>query len=89
MTFFQKVCQLVSTKASPKQPQSWIGSASASQSVSKVIAASITKTIFETSLRLMAKSRQMPRMNSVAESSTEAESVMKSGTYRLNPIAVR
>ena len=74
-TFFQSVCQFVSSSASPKHPQSWMGSASASQSVSSVIAAMTASTIFDTSLRLMAKSRQMPRMNSVAERSTDAESV--------------
>ena len=49
----------------------------------------ITSTTFDTNRRLMAKSRQMPRMNSKPESSTDAESVSKSGTMPPSPIAVR
>ena len=88
-TFFHSVCQLLSTSASPKHPQSWMGSANASQSVNSVIRAIISSTTFDTSLRLMAKSRQMPRMNSVADNNTEAESVSRSGTSPPSPIAVR
>ena len=89
MIFFQNVCQLVNTMASPKQPQSVMGSVSASHSVSRVISTIITIDIFDTNLLRMAKSRQMPRMNSSAESSTDAESIMKSGTYWSSPMTAR
>ena len=78
--FLMKVCQLVSTMASPKQPQSVMGSVSASQNVNNVMITSMIRTILDTNLRRIAKSRQMPRINSRAESATDAESVMKSGT---------
>ena len=50
-TFFQNVCQLVSTTASPKQPQSLMGLASASQSVSGVITAMISNISLDVSRR--------------------------------------
>ena len=88
-TFFQKVCQLVSTSASPKHPQSVTGSSIASQSVSSVISVISTTRIFETSLRLMANNRQMPNRNSVAERMTDEASVPKSGTMLASPMAAR
>ena len=88
-TFFQKVCQLVSTSASPKHPQSVTGSSIASQSVSSVITIISTTRIFETSLRLMANNRQMPSRNSVAERMTDEARVPKSGTRPATPIAAR
>ena len=57
-----------------------MGLASASQSVSSVIADRRITTISVTRRLRMAKSRQMPRKNSADDSTTEAESVMKSGT---------
>ena len=54
-----------------------------------VITAITTSTTFETSLRRMAKSRQMPRMNSRAASNTAAVSVSRSGTNCASPSAVR
>ena len=88
-TFFHSVCQLVSTSASPKHPQSVMGSVSASQRVSGVMMSMTTSTTFDTSRRLMAKSRQMPRMNSTVARSTAAGSVSMSGVRAFSPIAVR
>ena len=78
--FFQNVCQLVSTKASPKHPQSLTGSSMASQSVMSVITTITQRVTLDTNRLRMAKSRQMPMTNSAADSRTEAESVTKSGT---------
>ena len=88
-TFFQNVCQLVSTSASPKQPQSLIGLAIASHSVSSVITTMRISTISDTRRRRMAKSRQMPRKNSADDCTTETASVTKSGTTEARPQAVR
>ena len=88
-TFFHSVCQLVSTSASPKQPQSVMGLVSASQRVSGVIMIITASTTFDTSRRLMAKSRQMPRMNSTVARITAAGSVSVSDARALSPIAVR
>ena len=87
--FFQNVCQLVNTSASPKHPQSVTGSDMASQSVKSVMMIMITSTAFDTSRLRMAKSRQIPRKNSTVESSTEAASVIRSGTYCAKPQAAR
>ena len=80
-TFFHSVCQLVSTMASPKQPQSLMGLASASHSVSGVIISRMTTIILEVSLRLMAKSMKMPRQNSRAARATESISDTMSGIH--------
>ena len=87
ITFFHSVCQLVSTSASPKQPQSLIGLLKASQSVSGVITTMMASTSLDTMRRLMANSKQMPKKNSVAANSTDEASVVKSGIMRPNPIA--
>ena len=50
-TFFQNVCQLVSTNASPKHPQSLMGLAKANQSVSGVITSMIITIRFDVSRR--------------------------------------
>ena len=88
-TFFQNVCQLVNTSASPKHPQSLTGSATASHSVSGVITSITSNTSRDTSRRRMANIRQMPNTNSTADNSTDAPSVTKSGSVLPNPIAVR
>ena len=80
-TFFQNVCQLVSFTASLKQPQSLMGLAMASHSVSGVNTAMTSSSRREVARRCMAKSRQMPMPNSAADMATEAASMMKSGTY--------
>ena len=49
--FFQNVCQLVSTTASPKHPQSLMGLASASHSVRGVITAIISNISLDVSRR--------------------------------------
>ena len=66
---------MVSTMASPKHPQSLIGSVSASHSVSSVMTLISTTRNLETRRLWMAKSRQMPIRNSMAEMVTEAPSV--------------
>ena len=88
-TFFQKVCQLVSTSASPKQPQSLMGFSMASHSVSSVITTIMASVSLVTTRRRMAKSRQMPSTNSMADCRMEAESVTKSGTSSPKCIATR
>ena len=88
-TFFQNVCQLVSTMASPKQPQSLMGSVNASQSVNGVIIAMMITERRELNLRLMAKSRKMPMQNSVAETPIESASVAKSGSVMPRCMACR
>ena len=80
-TFFQNVCQLVSFTASPKQPQSLMGLAMASHSVSGVNTAIMSSSRRDVARRCMAKSRQMPMPNSTADMATEAAMVMKSGAY--------
>ena len=79
-TFFQNVCQLVSTMASPKHPQSLMGLAKASHNVTAVMMSINSKATFDIRRRRMANSRQMPTPNSTADSNTDAHSVMKSGT---------
>ena len=71
-TFFQNVIQLLRWTASPKQPQSEIGFAMASHSVSGVINAMRNSEMRVTRRRWMAKSRQMPNVNSNAASPTAA-----------------
>ena len=88
-TFFQNVCQLVSTSASPKQPQSLTGLATASQSVSGVITASSTTAILDASRRRMAKSRKMPMENSSVDSAMLATMVPVSLTSPSKCIACR
>ena len=79
----------MSTSASPKQPQSLMGLAMASHSVSSVITTMRTITISDTRRRRMAKSRQMPRKNSADDCTTETASVTKSGTTEASPQTVR
>ena len=88
-TFFQKVCQFVSTIASPKQPQSLMGLVIASHSVRAVMTTMMASVSFETSRLWMANSRQMPIINSTASSNTDAPNVRKSGIHCSKPIAVR
>ena len=88
-TFFQNVCQLVSTMASPKQPQSLMGSVSANQSVSGVITIRMARMALDVNRLRMANSRKMPRQNSVADSATESPSVTRSGNHWPMPHAVR
>ena len=88
-TFFQNVCQLVSTTASPKHPQSLTGLATASHSVSGVITSMTNSTSLDTSRLRMANIRQMPSTNSMADSSTLAPSVMRSGNACPKCMAVR
>lgn len=62
--FFQKVCQLEITKASPKQPQSETGSAIAIQSVSGVMKPIMSNDRMEVDLMLVPNRRQTPKVNS-------------------------
>ena len=80
-TFFQNVSQLDSLMASPKQPQSLMGSAMASHSVSGVNTAMMSSSRRDVARRWMANSRQMPMPNSTADIATDAASVRMSGTY--------
>ena len=61
--------------ASPKQPQSVIGSAIHSHSVMAVISPMNAAAMRDTTLRCMANSRNMPRQNSSADSDTDSPSV--------------
>ena len=79
-TFLANVCQLVSTTASPKHPQSLIGLATAIHRVRGVIRSIISSTSSDTRRRRMAKSRQMPIPNSMADNRMEAPNDIKSGT---------
>ena len=79
-TFFQKVCQLVSTMASPKHPQSLMGLAMASHSVSRVMTTMMPTSSLETSRLWMAKSRQIPMRNSTIERMTAAHNIRLSDT---------
>ena len=79
--FLQKVCQLVSTSASPKHPQSLMGLAMASHSVSGVSIRSQPSMMRVTTRLRMANNRHTPSQNSAADSKTEAVRVMKSGMY--------
>ena len=88
-TFFHSVCQLVSFTASPKQPQSFTGLATANHSVTTVITAMKASTMRDTCLRLMANSRNTPKQNSSAERLSEAASVSQSPTYCARPRASR
>ena len=76
-TFLKKVCQLVSTMASPKHPQSLMGLAMASHSVSGVMTSIISSASIAISRLRMAKSRQMPTVNSKADSRTETPRVIR------------
>ena len=69
--FLPKLCQPVSTIASPKHPQSLTGSAMASQSVSGVNSAITASVSLDVNLRLMAKSMLMPSRNSTADDATD------------------
>ena len=66
-TFFQNVCQLVSTSASPKHPQSLMGFSMANHSVSGVITAIISNISLDVSRRRIANSRKTPKQNSTAD----------------------
>ena len=64
--FFQKVCQLLMTNASPKQPQSDTGSAMAIQSVSGVMKHIMMMASMEVDLRLVPNTKHIPIRNSKA-----------------------
>lgn len=79
--FLPSVSQLVSVTASPKHPQSLMGLAMTSQSVSGVIMHMTATISLDTTLRHTAKSRNTPRQNSTAERSTDEARTANSGTY--------
>ena len=85
--FLAKVCPLVSFSASPKQPQSSMGLATKSQSVTSVITTMKTSVSRDAKRRWIAKSRKIPRQNSKAESPTDEASVSQSGTHAETPTA--
>ena len=78
--FFQNVCQLVSTTASPKHPQSLTGLAKASHSVSGVMTRKSISVSSDTMRRRMASNRNVPSENSNADNNMAAPSVMASCT---------
>lgn len=87
--FLSSVWPLVRCMASPKHPQSLTGLAIHSQSVTNVITTMNTSDILEADRLWMAKSRKMPRQNSIAESSTEVPKVKMDGTYCASESASR
>ena len=82
MMFLMNVSMLLSTMASPKQPQSFTGSAMTIQSVISVITAITSRVSLLTSLLRMAKSRKMPMANSHMASRTDITSVLHDGNIQ-------
>lgn len=85
--FFHSVCVLVSLTASPKHPQSLMGLAMASHSVTAVITESRPTVAHEVCRRLMANSRNMPRQNSTAANPIEKANSTQSGRAPSRPTA--
>ena len=85
--FLSSVCTLVRRNASPKQPQSFTGLNSAIHTVMRVITAMNATRIFDTRWRRMANKTNTPRLNSSADSATDARSVTMSGTMPPVPTA--
>ena len=87
--FFQKVCQLVNTTASPKQPQSDIGLSIANHRVSGVITPMII-SINKVVVRLrMPNNKYTPRQNAIIACNTDAKNGRNAGTNAAQPKASR
>ena len=87
--FFQKVCQLVNTTASPKQPQSDIGLSIANHKVSGVITP-IISSMNKGVVRLrMPNNRYTPKQNSIIACNTDAKNGKNAGTNEVQPKASR
>ena len=78
--FLASVCALVSVIASPKQPQSFTGSATYIHTVTAVITTMSAASTFDTARRLMANITSTPSVNSIAASATAPHRVSQSGT---------
>ena len=79
-TFFSRLSLPVMGSASPKQPQSFTGSQKAIHTVTSVISIMKHSATREVRRRWMAKSSSKPRVNSIADRPTEADSVSQSGS---------
>ena len=88
-TFLPKVSQLVSTTASPKQPQSDTGSARARYSVSGVIKHISSNASHEAMLRRMPRNRNTPTQNSMPASPMPKNNATIQGTHADRPNASR
>ena len=87
--FFQNVCQLVKTHASPKQPQSDTGLAKARYRVSGVIKIISNKANHVAVVFRMPKNKKIPTENSMADKTIPASNGKKAGNHVPIPKASR
>ena len=85
--FFSSVSPLVSFSASPKQPQSFTGSATNIHSVSTVIAVIKASVMRDTTCRRTANSMNTPNANSNAPKAIATPTSAQSGSNPFSDIA--
>jgi hypothetical protein len=88
-TFFPKVCQLDNTTASPKHPQSEIGSSIASHNVNGVINDISSTKVRGAIIRRIPKNKYTPKQNSKIPNRTAIRKGRKSGKTSDQPKAMR